>query len=210
MKADQRGRWICVDGVETVGKTTVAHALAERLGGVTISEFSQTLFGDALRQAVQTSPHFISESALGQSLVFIGDFAELVKSRVTPALAAGRLVVTDRGYLSKYAYQQVVLQSEMSRDAAASLLDAIFTHILTPDLTLLLTAPPATLKQRLIDRGESCDDQRLAFMATAVDAAQARLARRPTLAATVIDSNRDVAETVSAAERVVAASLPVT
>jgi|GEM_PF-3501569 len=195
MSTNQRGLWICIDGVEGAGKTTIAQGLTTALGAIGVSEFSGTPIGSALRAAVKISPHFISKSPLAQSLVFIGDFIELVHSKVCPALNDGKIVITDRGYLSKYAYQEVVLESAMSRTEARILLDGIFTFLPVPDATLLLTAPRDVLQNRLIARGENCGESRLGFLDKAAVAAREFLERRPTMNAAVIDSDRTIEET---------------
>src|SRR4051812_28211203 len=104
------GFWICVDGVEGAGKTTLVGALASRLGATVGPEFSHTLTGRALREAVTTTPHVINLSRFGQSLAFIGDFHETYETYVRPGIDAGQIVISDRGWLSKYAYQAQVLE----------------------------------------------------------------------------------------------------
>lgn len=196
MKTLHQGRWISIDGVEAVGKTTVARDLTHALKAVNVSEFSGTPIGTALRAAVKISPHYISNSPLGQSLVFLGDFIELVHTRITPALKQGKIVVTDRGYLSKYAYQEVVMEAQMSNTEARRLLDVVFGFLPTPAVTVLLTAPSQVLKERLIERGETCDEDRLAFMERAELAARECLNRHPDIRSAVLESNRSISETL--------------
>jgi thymidylate kinase len=190
MKSKRVPLWICFDGVEAVGKTTIASLLAKTLNAERISEFSGTQVGGALRSAVRHSPHYISASPIGQSLIFIGDFFELYKTRVSPTLAYGRHVVTDRGYLSKYAYQEIVLEKEMTKNEARTLLDAVFLHLPTPDFIILLSSPLETLRQRLIERGEVCDNTRLEFMEKATAAAKDWLNCHTSVRSVIIDSNR--------------------
>ena len=185
-----RGAWICVDGVEGAGKTTVSRHLATVLPASLASEFSGAPFGSALRTAVRTKPHFISASPIGQSLVFLGDFFELVASAVEPKLCAGETVITDRGYLSKYMYQEVVLERELNETATWRLLDEVFSHLLVPDLTLLLSAPTDILCARLLVRDGHCDRGRQEFIVSAEIAARRRIARGPQIAAVVVDTNR--------------------
>jgi len=125
-----------------------------------------------LRDAVRDNPHFISQSPLGQSLVFLGDFVELFESRVAPALARGETVFTDRGWVSKYAYQFVVLQRVMSEAQAHRLLREIMAHVPKPDLTILLTSPTPVVRARLLERDGSCGPERLRFIELAAAAAR--------------------------------------
>lgn len=183
------GRWICIDGVEGAGKTTLTGALVPRLAAVAINEFSAAPFGAALREAVRCSPHFISHSPVGQSLVFLGDFIELFESEIAPALRDGRTVVTDRGWVSKYAYQRSVLERRLPGQEADDLLRRLLSHVPQPDLTILLEAPLPVVQQRLVARDGGCGEERLAFIAEA-----ARHFRE--IAASLPDANWKAFETV--------------
>ncbi len=183
--------WVCVDGTEGVGKTTVTLGLLDAVPSSTgINEFSDALFGDALRTAVRSNPHFISASPLGQSLVFLGDFMELYDSRIRPALDRGQIVITDRGWLSKYTYQSAVLQRAMNREQATALLDAVMAYIPKPDLTVLLTAPSPVIRARLVERDGHCSDERLAFIERAATEARAVATRADGLVVEIVDGDR--------------------
>lgn len=189
MTIKEVGRWISVDGVEAAGKTTISDLLCERLGGRVAPEFSDAGFGRALQGAVRDTPHFISTSALGQSLVFLGDFFEVHGTVVAPTLAEGGTVISDRGYVSKFAYQAAVLESSLP-GVADALIDRILGLIDPPDLTVYLHAPLEVIRRRLQIRDGSCSAERLAFIATADKLARARLAREPRLTHVLIDTDR--------------------
>ena len=199
--------WVCVDGTEGAGKTTVTTGLLAALSAVGINEFSDTRFGEALRNAVQASPHFISSSPIGQSLVFLGDFMELYESKVEPALQRGETVITDRGWLSKYAYQSAVLQTVMTPERAAGLLDVIMAYIPRPDLTVLLTAPAPAIRARLIKRDGDCSDDRLAFIRRAAAEAEAFAARAEGVRIVLVDAARPRHAVLSEALAVVNAEI---
>jgi len=186
------GRWICVDGVEGTGKTTITQALAAALPVEVAPEFSHAPFGLALGHAVRTSPHYIAVSALGQSLIFLGDFVEVFATKVAPRLAAGVSVVSDRGYLSKYIYQEVVLAGALGTSQARRLLDEVFAHLSPPDLTIYLTTPLHILRARLLRRDGFCDRARVEFIARASESAADYLLRNPHLASITIDTVRPV------------------
>jgi thymidylate kinase len=187
-----QGVWICIDGVEGTGKTTIAEILTAALPVEMAPEFSSAPFGIALRDAVRSSPHYISVSALGQSLVFLGDFLEIYASAVAPRLKAGTAVVTDRGYVSKYAYQEVVLRDDLGATRTRQLLDGIFTHLPLPELTIYLTASMDVVRARLVRRDGSCDQARIEFIARAADAMASYLHRLPALNSVTIDAERPV------------------
>ena len=184
------GAWICVDGVEGTGKTTIAKHLARTLPVELAPEFSDAAFGHALRAAVTDHPHFISSSLLGQSLAFLGDFFEVHASSVTPRLNAGISVVSDRGYLSKYAYQEVVLSRTIGVTSARRLLDAIFTHLPSPALTIHLTASEEHVRERLLSRDGHCDSARMDFIRQATAAATAHLSQNVGLHVVTVDTTR--------------------
>ncbi len=158
------GMWISIDGVEAAGKTTLADALARRMTDVArVAEFSQGPVGRFLADAVKASPHYISGSPGGQSLVFLGEFWERCDLEVVPQVAQGHTVIHDRGYLSKFAYQHAVMGPTLG-EAAWTVLLGVFAALPRPDLTVRLTAPIATIEQRLLTLDGSCDGDRLDFI----------------------------------------------
>ena len=67
MKTASRGLWISVDGVDGVGKSTLAnHLVSQFSASVLAPEFSDSPIGSYLRQAVQSNPHYISPSLIEQ------------------------------------------------------------------------------------------------------------------------------------------------
>lgn len=202
-KGDSTGAWICVDGVEGTGKSTIARAVAESLSLEVAPEFSSAPFGLALRQAVRDSPHVISASAVGQSLVFLGDFFEVRAATVEPQVAAGKSVISDRGYLSKYAYQQVILADVAGSARARHLLDEIFTHLPPPDLTIHLTAPLDVLRARLLLRDGFCDSAREAFLVRAAESMSMYLDRNPGLVSLTVETGRPLGDVVQEVESAV-------
>lgn len=158
------GSWISIDGVEGAGKTTLANAIAESKPDlVRVAEFSDGPLGRFLAEAVKKSPHHISASPGGQSLVFVGEFWERCDTNILPKVAEGLTVIQDRGYLSKFAYQYAVMEPTLGVGSAA-FLEALFAYVPRPNLTVRLTAPIETIESRLTARGEGCDDQRLGFI----------------------------------------------
>ena len=158
------GVWVSIDGVEAAGKTTLADALRGRLPQAhDIREFSNGVIGRFLARAVETDPHYISTSPVGQSLLFLSEFWERVDGEVAPALDAGTVVIHDRGYLSKYAYQHAVMEQSLGEGAQALLL-GIFRHLRAPDVSVVLTAPEDVIKRRLIERDGACNAARLDFI----------------------------------------------
>src|SRR5436853_509064 len=129
-----KGLWISIDGTEGVGKSVLAnHLKMTRQDATVVPEFSDSPTGKFLHWAVQTNPHFITSSPLEQSLLFLGDFFRLYDELVVPSLAAGRLIVSDRGFLSKIVYQHLVLSSVYATSDVREILKRIFNLIRPPD-----------------------------------------------------------------------------
>lgn len=95
--------------------------------------------------------------------MFLGEFWQRCDVEVAAYIDAGKVVIHDRGYLSKFAYQYAVLEPALG-DGALALLSAIFTHLPKPDLSVRLTAPIETIESRLIVRDGRCEERRLNFI----------------------------------------------
>ncbi|GAA5262932.1 dTMP kinase [Methanocalculus sp. MC3] len=105
-----------------------------------------TWIGKAVRQAIADESDPISEA-----LLFVADHAMHLKTVLRPALAEGRIVISDRFTDSRFAYQQVTLAGVIP-DPRGWLTALHEGWSLTPDLTFLLVIPPASALGR-IDRG---------------------------------------------------------
>lgn len=142
----QGSLWVSFDGVECAGKTTLCDRLQAVLPDAQVMpEFSASPVGEYLRESVQSSPHFISRSFVGQSLLFLADYAELAATRT----ATDEIVLQDRGFLSKFVYQFLVLQEGMGTQRARNLVSAIVDELPQPDVTVLLDAPFEVIEARL-------------------------------------------------------------
>ena len=148
-----RGRLVVLEGGDGVGKTTqlplVADALRARgLVVRTIREPGQTGVGTAVRALLLDPASEIAPAA--EALLFLAARAQVVSEVVRPALDAGEWVIADRFFVSTYAYQISGhgLPADRVRDA-----NTLATGGLIPDLTLLLTLPPAESAARRVARG---------------------------------------------------------
>jgi thymidylate kinase len=131
--------WICIDGVEGAGKTTLVRRLQSSLSDISIvDEFSDGFCGRALRSAVEDSPHFVSQSRLAQSLFFLAEFIERVEQHHKVITDTNSVIIFDRGPLSKLVYQVVVLEPEFGTFAAKQLVKQILSRLPKPDLTIWL------------------------------------------------------------------------
>lgn len=156
--------WLSIDGTEGVGKSSLVTCLAQRLPAVLpLPEFSSGIAGTVLSTAVRQDPHYISPSPVAQSLLFLAEFREKVDADIAPVRNT-TIVMTDRGLLSKYVYQQVVLAHAVGDDRAAAILDAALGDITPPELTICLTADQKAIADRLTMRGEKRDAKEWEFI----------------------------------------------
>ncbi len=142
------GRFIVLEGIDGSGTTTQAARLAGSLrdaGHAVVStrEPSDGPIGLVLRQALTRRLVGLSDRVL--ALLFAADRLDHLASVVEPALAAGKVVVSDRYVLSSLAYQGMRLPPSWveSLNAAAR----------APDLTLFLDVDNRTAARRRHGRG---------------------------------------------------------
>ena len=132
------GRLLVFEGAEGAGKSTQIARLAALLRTRevphrVVREPGGTAVGEEIRRLLLDPAHDLD--AATEALLFIASRAEHVAKVVRPALEEGLLVVSDRFFLSTYAYQIAGrgLAEETIRSA-----NALATGGLVPDLTLLL------------------------------------------------------------------------
>ena len=141
-----RGTFITFEGLDGSGKTTQMRRLAAWLtaSGRTVVSLRQpgsTALGDRLRAVLLDSR---SESALGpisplaEMALMFADRAQAIAEIISPALAAGSIVLCDRYTDSSEAYQGAGRQLGSARILA---MHAAVCNNLQPDLTLLLLPP---------------------------------------------------------------------
>jgi dTMP kinase len=142
---------IAFEGGEGTGKSTQARLLAERLGDRALLTFQPggTAIGAAIR-GVLLDPGTTGLDPRAEALLMAADRAQHVAEVVRPALADGRIVVTDRYLYSSVAYQGY--GRRLGAEAVAAL-SAFATGGLEADVVVLLTVPAATRERRLAGRG---------------------------------------------------------
>ncbi|HEY0779028.1 MAG TPA: dTMP kinase [Gemmatirosa sp.] len=165
------GRLVVFEGAEGVGKSTQVARLtaACTAAGVPIVSYREpgaTALGERVRALLLDPAAEIDPRA--EALLFMAARAQLV-TRVAGDLAAGRLVVLDRFFLSTYAYQIAGRGLDATGVRAAN---ALATGGLVPDVTLLLTCAPATAAARVAARGapDRLEQAGAAFHARVADA----------------------------------------
>ena len=146
------GRFIVLEGIDGSGTTTQAARLAASLRAaghavVSTREPSDGPLGVVLRQALTRRLVGLSDQAL--ALLFAADRLDHLASVVEPALAEGKVVVSDRYVLSSLAYQGMRLPLSWVETLNAAARPA--------DLTLYLEVDPRTAARRRQGRGGAAE-----------------------------------------------------
>jgi len=202
--------FITLEGPDGSGKTTQAHLLAGWLreqgyDAVLTREPGGTGIGDQIR-AVLHDPRNTAMDARAEILLYSASRAQHVAQRIRPALAAGKIVVSDRYAGSTLAYQGYGRGLDL--ETLRTITD-FATGGLTPDLTLYLDIAPREGLQRRRLGGEEwnrLDAETLEFHQR-VRAGYLELVRQEPERWVVIDAARSVEEVQAEIRTLVGARL---
>lgn len=149
-----RGKFITLEGVEGVGKTTNLAFIKEHLEQhhipvVVTREPGGTLLAEKIRHLLlETDCEAISEQT--ELLLMFAARSQHIKHVIEPALAQGNWVLCDRFTDATYAYQGGGRNMKIS---TIEWLENLVQGNLRPDLTLLLDAPVEIGMERAKKRG---------------------------------------------------------
>jgi dTMP kinase len=150
MASEGAGLFFVVEGIDGAGTTTQAKRLSDALREREIEchltrEPSDGPIGRLLREILAGDHKPNDATSLG--LLFAADRADHLQREIEPALAAGKVVISDRYYHSSLAYQG----SEEDRGWIATLNQ----RARTPDCTYFLQVDPEVAAQRRSDDDRS-------------------------------------------------------
>ena len=158
---NNQGLWVSIDGCECAGKTTLVNKIKESYPDVLIApEFSDSFLGKWLKNEVITTPFEVTSSVVANSLLFLSDYFEIQAQIIEPALKDGKIVISDRGFLSKLAVQFVIMEDEYDQKAKV-FLESLFELSLRPSLSIILDTTDDIIHNRIVERCGSCDQNRL-------------------------------------------------
>jgi dTMP kinase len=153
------GLFITFEGIDGAGKSTHIQAFSEELGKkypqheiVLTREPGGTALGEKLREILLHHPMHLETEAL---LMFAAR-REHLATVIEPALATGKIVISDRFTDASFAYQgggrgldlaklyelEIWVQMRFSQDGAGK------RYVLQPDLTFLFDLPSQTAESR--------------------------------------------------------------
>jgi len=144
--------FITLEGIEGSGKSTQSSRLAGALGPHTVltREPGGTHLGRRVREVLLDHDQ-PAMAAPAELLLYFADRAQHVAEVIRPALANGRIVVSDRYVESSLAYQGYGRGIELSLIEAVA---RLATGGLRPDLIVFLDIPVAESLARVERRGQ--------------------------------------------------------
>ena len=156
-----RGKFITFEGSEGSGKSTQIERLVARLHENGLETFvtrepGGTELGEEIRNLLLHHRAGGAMSAETELLLFAAARAQLVRERIAPALAAGKVVISDRFLDSTTVYQGAARR--LAPEAVARINHFAVGHHL-PDLTLLLDVPVEVSHARVRNRGTGQPDR---------------------------------------------------
>ena len=155
--------YVAIEGVDGAGKSTVASAVTARLRSLgraaeLVREPGGTSLGEDIRHVLL---HGDAMTPWAEALLFAAQRAQLAATVIAPALAEGRIVVTDRSYYSSLAYQGGGRGLGVEKVRAVN--EAGLAGVV-PDVVVILWLDPDTAlaRQAAVDRigGEGREFQR--------------------------------------------------
>lgn len=149
------GKFITFEGIDGSGKSTQLRLLAENLrargrDAITTREPGGTELGRQLRAAFLETHEKVAPMA--ELLAFAADRAQHVEFLIKPALAAGKIVISDRYADATFAYQGA--GRGFPQDEVDQVIE-LATGGLKPDLTLFFDIPVEMAMERMSNRDES-------------------------------------------------------
>lgn len=137
----QKSLFVTIEGPNGVGKTTITNEVTKKisvLGYHTLctKEPTSSLLGDFLRRAEQLYQREVLACIAAADRYFH------IEQEIVPALAAGKIVISDR-----YVESSLVLQR--LDGCSLEFIWNINSQVLVPDLSVILIADSVTLEQRL-------------------------------------------------------------
>ena len=147
--------FITIEGIDGVGKSTLHAELGSHLSDlnpIMTREPGGTKIGIALRNILK-SREYPELSPYAEAFLFAADHAQHLHEIVIPGLKQNRLIISDRYYDSRLAYQQITL-SDVCQDPALFIRTIHADWTISPDHTFLLILDPKKAYERSKHRGE--------------------------------------------------------
>lgn len=187
-----RGLFLSLDGIDGTGKSTQCRLLVEWLRSrgrdvVACVDPGGTPLGQELRQILLGHRFGLADAA--EALLFMASRAQLVAEVIRPALAAGRIIVSDRFLLANVVYQGHGGQLDVEQLWQVG---AFSTGGLEPDRTIVLDLPLEVAQARRSRPADRMESRPTEYHQRVRDGFLAEARRRPDRVV-VLDATPDVA-----------------
>ena len=151
--------FIAVEGIDGVGKSTQVRLLAERLerdgrATLTVREPGGTELGEQVRKILLESSTPLEVEA--ELLLFMASRVQLFEEKIAPALADGRVVISDRFHLSSIVYQGIA--RGLGQDRTSQIVWGVLGDR-RPSCNVVLTLPLEDCVARLGAAGDRFESQ---------------------------------------------------
>ena len=180
------GKLITLEGIDGTGKSSVSKMLRTEFPDfIFTKEPTHGWIGKAVEKSIgsDTDP-------LAELFLFVADHAEHISRLIRPALAEGKIVISDRYSDSRYAYQGVTLSS-FFENAMEWVKDVHKGWTIVPDMTILFTIDTEIAVSRCGLRGAHTKFEKIEFL-KAVQENFMALAMKEPERFVVIDAGREL------------------
>jgi dTMP kinase len=144
-----KGLFIVIEGGEGAGKSTQAELLyrflSQRFPAILTREPGGTPLGERIRELL-LDPALRPINPRAELFLFLAARAQHIEEVIKPALAEGKIVISDRFSLSSLAYQGFGRGLDLS---LLEKMDAFARQGISPHLTIYIDIPPEEGKKRL-------------------------------------------------------------
>jgi len=177
------GIMIVCDGSNGAGKTTVIETVVQHIKAqgrdvVVTREPGGTPIGEKIREVI-LSPDTPEMCDMTELMLFAAARAQHIKEKILPALAEGKVVVSDRFDSATISFQHYARGLDIN---LINQLNDLALDGFSPDKTIVLDLDPEIGLQRVHSRGEGLDrleDQELAFLTRARNGYLAQASENP-------------------------------
>lgn len=181
-----KGKLITLEGIDGTGKSSIAKMLKTRFTEALFTrEPTKSWIGRAVKKSIESDG-----DPLAELFLFVADHAEHIAKVIRPALAEGKIVISDRYSDSRYAYQGATLSDDFD-DSVAWVQGIHRGWTVVPDMTILFTIDPDVAVSRCGVRGEKTKFEKLEFLKKVQDNFL-RLAREEPRRFVIIDAGAEL------------------
>ena len=170
--------WLSIEGTDAVGKTMLLEEIEKFLGNqkkikfIVIKEFSSSSLGNLIKDLISKKKFFSLGDRLhypfAETLLLCADFFYQFEQVLLKNTGRKKLfIISDRGLYSFLTYQSLRIEHQYRASIKLNperWIRSIFKPINKPHFVILLTSPISEIKQRIIERDGSVNEQELRFI----------------------------------------------